>query len=149
MAEEVQKDDGAKTVNNVVTSIPSSPYSNIKREISEADLSSPALQRILLSENDKLENRNLELENILSTTNVGFNYIKDKYHEKDKEHAIIVEKLKSYKSLEILYTLCLTSGSIIIGFAKSVSETGYSGLFLGIGILLIIGGITSKTVKWN
>jgi len=43
----------------------------------------------------------------------------------------------------------LTSGSIIIGLAKLVWADGFGELFLGIGLLLVIGGIISKAVKWN
>lgn len=147
--QEVPKDEGAKEVSTHTTSIPISPYSNIKREISEEDLKSPAVQRILLSEVDKLENRNLELENTLKSNIVSFNSLNDSYHEKDKQKEILEEKLKTHKSQEILYSFCLTSGSIIIGLAKIVWTEGFGELFLGIGFFLIIGGIFSKAIKWK
>lgn len=149
MTEEVPKNEGAKELNVVSNSIPISPYSNIKREISEDDLKSPAVQRILLSEVDKLENRNIELENVLKTNIKFFNDLKDNYHEVDKQKEILEEKLKTHKSQEILYSFCLTSGSIIIGLAKNVWDKGYGQLFLGLGLFLIIGGIISKAVKWK
>lgn len=149
MTEEVPRNDGAKELKSTASSIPTSPYSNIKREISEEDLKSPALQRILLSELDKLENRNLELENIVSVNINIFNTLKDNYHATDKQKEVLEEKLKNHKSQEILYSFCLTSGSIIIGLAKLVWAEGYGELFLGIGLFLIIGGILSKAVKWN
>ena len=49
----VAKDSGSIAV-AAQSYIPSSPYSLIKREISETDLESPAVQRILLGEVDKL-----------------------------------------------------------------------------------------------
>ena len=151
MTEEVQKEDGAKEVKNAPIAIPNSPYSNIKREITEEDLKSPAVQRILLGEVDKLENRNLELENVLNNSISKYSNLQDNFHEIDKQKSILEEKLKTHKSQEILYSFCLTSGSILIGLAKLVWEkdADLGALFIGIGVLLIIGGIISKAVKWN
>ncbi len=149
MKEEVQKDDGAKEVPVNSGSIPISPYSNIKREISEEDLKSPAVQRILLSEVDKLENRTLELADILKLKISLFDSLKDDFHGVDKENGIFTEKLKKNKSQEILYSFCLTSGSIMIGLAKTVWNEGLGGIFVGLGLFLIIGGIISKAVTWK
>lgn len=145
---EVPKDEGAKAIKMIENVIPSSPYSNIKREISEEDLKSPAVQRILLGEIDKLENRNVDLEFTLKTNVSNYDILKDKYHERDKQADILNEKLKTHKSQEILYSFCLTSGSIIIGFAKTVWAE-YGVLFLGMGLFLILGGIITKAVKWS
>lgn len=149
MKEEVEKDEGAKEVVSTFNAIPVSPYSNIKREITEEDLKSPAVQRILLSEVDKLENRTLDLEDILKNNTEDFNSLKDNYHSADKKNGILEEKFKTSKSQEILYSFCLTSGSIIIGLSKTVWDQGLGGIFLGIGFFLIIGGLISKAVKWR
>jgi hypothetical protein len=149
MTEEVQKDEGAKEVKKTSNEIPVSPYSNIKREITEEDLKFPVIQRILLSEVDKLERKNSKYEDILKSTDINFNKLKDEFHEKDKQKDILEEKLKSHKSQEILYSFCLTSGSIMIGLSKQVWNEGLGGVFIGIGLFLIIGGIISKAVKWN
>lgn len=145
---EVPKDEGAKAIKMNENVIPTSPYSNIKQEISEEDLKSPAVQRILLGEIDKLENRNIELESSLKSNTSNYDILKDKYHSRDKEADILSEKLKTHKSQEILYSFCLTSGSIIIGFAKTV-WTEYGVLFLCMGLFLILGGIITKAIKWS
>jgi len=145
---EVPKDEGAKAIKANESIIPSSPYSNIKREITEDDLKSPAVQRILLGEIDKLENRNIDLEFSFKNSVSNYDILKDKYHNRDKEAEILSEKLKTHKSQEILYSFCLTSGSIIIGLAKTVWAE-YGILFLGIGLFLIIGGIITKAIKWS
>ena len=149
MSDEIQKEDGAAEVENTSNSIPLSPYSNLRRGISEEDLQTPAVQRILLSEVDKLENRCLELEDILRNKMSDLSDLKDKYYSKDKEKAIVDEKFKTSVSQEILYSFCLTSGSVILGISNIVWSDGYGSLFVAVGILLILGGIISKAIKWK
>ena len=149
MSDEIQKEDGAKEVENTSNTIPSSPYSNLQRGISEEDLKTPAIQRILLSEVDKLENRCLELESMLRDKISDYGDLKEKFHTKDKEKSIVDEKFKISVSQEILYTFCLTSGSAILGFSKIVWNDGYGGLFVSVGLVLILGGIISKAFKWK
>jgi hypothetical protein len=146
---EVPKDEGTREQQSNSTSIPSSPYSNIKREITEEDLKSPAVQRILLSEVDKLEKKNVELDEQLRLNQMSHKTLQTEFHEIDKKKEILEEKFKTSKSQEILYSFCLTSGSIMIGLAKIVWEHGLGALFISIGFFLIIGGIISKAIKWK
>jgi hypothetical protein len=136
----VEKDTGAITEKTQSGYIPGNPYSKLKREITEEDLKHPAVQRILLSEIDKLEIENIELKKI-----------RDKYYEVDKTKAVIEEKLQKVTSNEILFTFSLTIGSIIIGFAASDSNklADYKWLFIVIGAILIIGGLISKFARWK
>jgi len=116
--------------------IPGNPYSRINREISESDLESPAVQRILLGEVDKLQSKVDDLQNF-----------KSNYHESDKKCAILEEKVKSMNSGEILYSICLTMGSILIGLSTAIWSTGHGWISIVLGGLLIISGIASKVVK--
>lgn len=147
--DDVQKDIGSTKLVTPAVGIPISPYSNIQRSISEEDLKSPALQRILLSEVDKLESKVYVLEGSLKETISEYNNLRDKYHSVDKEKSILDEKLKTNKAQEVLYSFCLTAGSIIIGLAKTVWEQGLGGIFLGLGLFLIIGGLVTKIIKWK
>jgi hypothetical protein len=149
MKEVVEKEDGAKEVESSNNSIPLSPYSNLKRGLSEEDLKTPAVQRILLSEVDKLENRSLELESQLKERNESFERLKDNYHTVDKERSILNEKFNTSISQEVLYSFCLTSGSIIIGVSKNYWDKGFGWIFLVIGGFLILGGLISKAIKWK
>jgi len=147
--DDVQKDIGTTKLVAGSTGIPISPYSNIQRSISEEDLKSPAIQRILLSEVDKLESKAFGLESSLKASVSEFNNLRDKFHLVDKDKSILDEKLKTNKAQEVLYSFCLTSGSIIIGLAKTVWEQGLGGIFLALGLFLIIGGLITKIIKWK
>ena len=137
MKEEVQKDYGAEKLEKQNV-IPDSPYSKLKRELSEEDLKSPAVQRLLLAEIDKLE---------FKVSDYGV--LRNNFHKIDKECSVLKEKAKSSKSSEILYGFSLTIGSIIIGLSSLVWDDGYGWINLTIGGLLIIGGLISKFIKWN
>lgn len=147
--EDVQKDIGSKKLTTNSVSIPVSPYSNIQRSITEEDLKSPAVQRILLSEVDKLENKTNNLEMSLKEMYLENGNIRDSFHSVDKEKSILEEKLKTNKAQEVLYSFCLTSGSIIIGLAKTVWDKGLGGIFLALGLFLIIGGLITKIIRWK
>lgn len=137
MNEEIQKDTGARKLEEQDV-IPSSPFSKLKRELSEEDLKSPAVQRLLLAEIDKLEYKSSDYDNLY-----------DNFHSVDKECSILKEKIKTSKSTEVLYGFALTIGSIVIGLASLVWEDGYGWINITVGGLLILGGLISKFVKWN
>lgn len=149
MAEEVQKDEGSQILQKKSQSVPNNPYSNLKREISEEDLKTPAVQRILLGEVDKLENKFIVIEEELKEKQAELNSLRMSYHQIDKEKVVLEEKVKKSKSQEILYSFCLSAGSVIIGFAKAVWDQGLGGIFLALGMFLIIGGIITKAVQWK
>jgi hypothetical protein len=147
--DDVQKDIGSRKLTTNSISIPVSPYSNIQRSITEDDLKAPAVQRILLSEVDKLESKTYSLETSLKESILANNSLRDMFHTVDKEKSILEEKLKTNKAQEVLYSFCLTSGSIIIGLSKIVWNQGLGGIFLALGLFLIIGGLVTKIIKWK
>lgn len=134
--EVVSKDDGTvKPVKKDISTIPSSPYTNVKRELSEEELKSPVVQKLLLSEHDRMAEEIAALKGYV-----------DDYHKKDKENAILSEKLKYSNSTEILYSFCLTGGSALAGISSLYwDKYGYILLLIGFGF--IIGGVISKFVK--
>ena len=116
--------------------VPASPYSGIDRKISEEDLQSPAVQRILLGEVDKLESKVSQLD-----------YYVEQFHIKDKEVVRLEEKLKAAKSGEVLATFTLTVGSAAVGLSFSLTNGKIEALFLGLA--LWIGTILAKVIKWH
>lgn len=135
--QKVAKDNGSIKV-PTESYIPTSPYSLIKREISETDLQSPAVQRILLGEVDKLQYRVVNLERI-----------EGQFHAVDKKCEVLEEKIKSLTSQEVLYGFCLTVGAVIIGLSSLVWKDGYGWVAISIGSSLIVGAVLSKAIKWR
>ena len=123
-------------VSNATTIVPSSPFSGIRREISEEDLASPAVQRILLSELDKLQSKVDALE-----------IIESKFYNSDKKAAVLEEKLNAVNSKEVMYSLCLSIGSAVIGFSSLIWDTGYGWFPVAFGSALLVGAIISRVFK--
>jgi hypothetical protein len=131
----VNKDIGSEQQTGMPKAIPTNPYTNIKRELSEEELKSPAVQKLLLNEHDKLEKKIAELEGYI-----------DRFHTSDKLRAILEEKLKGTNAFEVLYSFCLTAGSALAGISGIFwDKNGY--LLLIIGFVILLGGIISKLVK--
>ena len=116
-------------------SIPIDPYANVRRELSEDELTSPAVQRLLLSDHDRVER---ECERLKS--------FEEKYHECDKKVAILNEKLKNSTASDILYTCCVSFGSVLTGVSRIYWDNN-GWILLFIGIALIIGGVVYKFVR--
>lgn len=113
-------------------------FRRLRRELSDEELTSSAVQRLLIEDIERLEKEN----GILSE----FQY---SYHEADKRVAILSEKLKTNIAQDIIFGVCLTIGSALIGFAPSLWELGkpHGVVSIALGVVLIIGGIASKVVK--
>lgn len=138
MSEEVEKDKGKPSKELENNYIPGKPYSRLRRELSEEDLTNPAVQKLIISDIDKLESRITDLEDF-----------QEKFHKADKDKAVLEEKMKAHNSHDILYSFCLSAGSGLLGAASlfKIKEEGW--IFLVLGGILIIGGILSKYIKWN
>ena len=115
--------------------VPSSPFLNIKRDLSEVDLKNPAVQRLLLSENDKLEHQVHKLQ-----------LIEENYHYIDKECAVLKERINQNTAFEIIFTTCITIGSALSGISGLFWEQkGFILLLIGLG--LTFGGIIAKIFR--
>ncbi len=130
---EVSKDSGVGKEQAVdPTTIPTDPYAYVPRQLSVDDMSSPAVQKLLLSENDRMSREIGKLKVIL-----------DKYHARDKEAAVLEEKLKKSTATEILYTICTGGGSALVGFSKAFwADNGW--VLLILGFVFVICGILFK-----
>ena len=112
-------------------------FTNVRRELSDEELSSPAIQRMLIDDIERLEEEKYDLSEY-----------QEKYHEADKNAAILEEKLKSSVTQEIVFGVCLTVGAASLGYAPSVWDNQPTGwISIAFGAFLIIGGIASKVVK--
>lgn len=113
-------------VNQIETKQKSKPLSDLNRQLTEEDLKSPGVRKLLLGQLDEYESCKSRLE--VTITN---------FHSKDKETAVLTEKLKSFVCFDWIYTSLLTVGSILIGYYASQPDKGTILLIIGIASVLI------------
>ena len=113
-------------------------FAKLRTELTDEDLASSGVQKMLLAEITRLESE------VISTSNY-----QDKFYKADKESAILIEKQKTFVLVEVLYSTSLTLGAVLLGFSPSVkmNEVIQPWMIGGIGILLIIGAIVTKVFK--
>jgi hypothetical protein len=113
-------------------------FKEVRRELTNEDLASPGAQKLLL---DALERADAECETLRS-------YV-SQFHEADKRAAVLAEKLKPQKALDVAFGVGTGLGGAVVGLAPVFWDAH---LALGIaalivGSLLVIGGIVTRSVK--
>ena len=111
--------------------------SSLKRELSDDDLSSPGVQKLLLDYLERAEEENAKLK-----------VFQEKYHQADKRNDVLEQKLKTNTAVEIVSTGCLAIGAAAIVYAPVVwatQPTGY--IALSFGIILTGVGIGAKVFR--
>lgn len=112
-------------------------FRKVTRELTDADLANPAVQRLLLDDLDRLETERDDLSQS-----------RDKFHEADKRVGILEAKAQVNIAFEIISSGCLAAGSATVGYARTLWDTPPNGVFaLGLGCVLVIVGIVAKVVK--
>lgn len=102
---------------------------NISRELTEEDLAnpSPAVQKLLLNEIDRLEVVNEEHKHYMEL-----------FHEADKEVAVLKQQSRTALALDtIAFGGCLTVGALLLGMAPGLWSHQPFGW-----IVVVAGGVT-------
>jgi hypothetical protein len=126
-------------VQSAVNAVPASgrrrAFKEIRRELAEADLASPGVQKMLLEELQLAEDRCELLETYM-----------ERFHDADKTAAILREKLQAQKGFELLFNVSFGIGCAIIGLAPFFWEMKESAgrLSLLVGGVLVIGAIVAS-----
>lgn len=113
-------------------------FLNLRRELTDEELASPAVQRMLL---DELERLDQECEDL--------RLFRDRFHTCDKLAGILEERFKSKVSLEIMHVTCFLISGSSLGYAASNwgAEPTVSILALIFGGVLAVAGVVAKVVK--
>jgi hypothetical protein len=112
-------------------------FSKLAMELSQEELDSPGVQKLLLAEITRLEQENFRLS--------GF---QDQFHEADKERDMLKERSRKSVFLEILYSLGLTLGAALMGLTPSFNAAGADGwITLVIGAVMILGAVIARLVR--
>lgn len=104
--------------------------SNVRRELSEEEISSPAVQRMLLDELDRLETEAGELREF-----------KDRFYAADKEAAVLRERLRG----SVARDAGLGVGAAMLGFAPSLWSSQPAGwIVVALGVALVAFALLAK-----
>jgi len=129
---------------------------NFRRELSEDELKSPGVAKMLMDDIDTLSQ---ELAEVKETA--------EKFHDADKKLAILQERFKTRMAVEVVSTGAVTVGSLLVGLSARqlltrstvddeqlsqvmtgvASSSGFSWVILIIGCLLLATGIIAKAIK--
>ena len=111
-------------------------FSRIKIELSDEELASPGVQKMIVEELGRSQDMLSSMESY-----------RERYHQADKQLAIQLEKSKRNISTEIISGGCLATGAAAFGYAPSLTSLPLAGyLAVGFGIILTIIGIASKAI---
>jgi len=110
---------------------------SLKRELTDEELASPGVQKLLLDLLQRAEEENVALKRF-----------RDKYYESDKQKGILEEKLKRRVALEVISTAGVAVGAAAIVYAPVAwaHEPG-GAILLGFGLILTIGGVAAKGIR--
>lgn len=110
---------------------------SVKRELTDEELASPGVQKLLLDMLQRAEEENAALKPF-----------RDKYYEADKQKGILEEKLKLHVAFEVISTAGIAVGAAAIVFAPFAWAHEPDGaIALGFGIVCTIGGIVAKVIR--
>lgn len=109
-------------------------FSKLKYELSDDDLKSPGVQKMLLAEIDRLERECTKLSEI-----------RENYSVLSAENVRLSERQKQYLSSEILFGFALTIGSALFSLSFSLEKDRT--YIIIVGALLIVGGIIAKVIR--
>lgn len=115
-----------------------SHFSKLRTELTDDDLQSTGVQKMLLADIVRLEDELIQK-----------NSYQDKFYQADKKSAVLEEKQKTFLLSEILYSTSLTIGAVLMGLAPSIEKGKLiePWMISSIGGILIIGAIITKVFK--
>lgn len=112
-------------------------FQDVRRRLSDDDLKSPGVQKLIL---DELEEAEAERDLLRG-------YI-ERFHEADKRAAILEERLKPAHAVEVLFAVGVGLGGAIVGLAPFFWSVPLQGLIcMTLGTLMIAGSIAARVVK--
>lgn len=112
-------------------------FGNVRRELTEEELDSSGVQKMLLDELDRLESAEIDLK---STS--------EKFHSANTKLEVAKERLKTHNAFEIISTGTIAVGSLLFGAAFNWKDdnTLFWILILS-GLLLVAVGIIAKVIR--
>ena len=111
--------------------------SRLKRELTEEDLSTPGVQKMLVEELERAEEENNDLKSF-----------RDRFHIANTDLAVSKQKLKGWTSLEMVSTACIAVGAAALVYVPEAWKCQPSGwIALVFGLVLTLIGILAKAIR--
>lgn len=111
-------------------------FRDIRRQLTDADLGTSGVQRLILDELERAEERCETLQTYV-----------DRFHDADKRAAILEASARGEKAIEILFGVGVGLGGTLIGLASSVWQEGHRGMtILAVGAVLVVGAVVARAV---
>jgi hypothetical protein len=85
-------------------------FSGLGRQLTNEELDSPGARKMLLDNFDRVEAECVTLREY-----------QNKYHEADKRAAVLDARLRGVKAMDVLYTVCVCVGGVIIGYGPAIA----------------------------
>src|SRR4051794_275993 len=104
---ETQPDESGAQPVAAPTSKSRRALSRLKRELTEEELATSGVQKMLLEEIERVQEEVNELR-----------LLQAQYHTADKAVAVLTEKLRTKLGAEIISAACLTVGAAAIGYSR-------------------------------
>ncbi len=112
-------------------------FSRIRRELSEEELATPAVQRMLVAEMERLDEETIDLRDY-----------RERYYVAERGEAILEERLKKNKAADIVFGVTLSVGAAALGYAPALWNNQPSGaIAIVFGVVLILSGIAARTIS--
>ncbi|NDW02417.1 hypothetical protein [Salipiger sp. PrR002] len=109
----------------------------VRRELTDEELGSSGVQKMLLDDLDRLEGAEIDLKSTL-----------DKFHQANTSLQVANDRLKTHNAFEILSTGTIAIGSVLIGAAFNWKDDNILlWLMIILGVALIIIGVVAKRVR--
>jgi len=135
--DEVQPDDAGAEPVSLQQPKARRALSRLKRELTDEELSSPGVQKLLLDSLERSEEENAALKRF-----------RDKFYESDKQKGVLEEKLKTHVALEMVSTGCIAVGAAALVYVPVAwAHQPDGGIALGFGIVMTIVGVAAKWVR--
>lgn len=112
-------------------------FRDVRRQLTDDDLQSPGVHKLIL---DELERAETECDQYRA-------YL-ERYHEADRKAAVLEEKLRPSRAVDVLFGVGVGVGSAIMGLAPTfwmVQPLGQ--LCLAVGAVLVVGATIGKLTK--
>jgi hypothetical protein len=113
-------------------------FRSLSRELNDTDLANPGVQKMLLSELERVDGECGTLR--------GYS---ERFHEADKQVGILREKLRTVTSIEVIFGVGMAIGGAVLTLAFSFPEAmkSYKEVFLIVGGVIILGVIGARLIK--